>query len=45
MRTSIRMGTIMGIPIYFHFTFFFIIPIFAAVFAFNPGSIFGITLG
>jgi Zn-dependent protease/predicted transcriptional regulator len=39
------MGTIMGIPIYFHFTFFFIIPIFAAVFAFNPGSIFGITLG
>lgn len=40
-----RMGTIMGIPIYFHFTFLFIIPIFAAVFAFNSGDIFGITLG
>jgi len=39
------MGTIMGIPIYFHFTFLFIIPIFAAVFAFNAGSILGITLG
>jgi Zn-dependent protease/predicted transcriptional regulator len=39
------MGIIMGIPIYFHFTFLFIIPIFAAIFAFNAGSIFGIVLG
>jgi Zn-dependent protease/CBS domain-containing protein len=39
------MGTIMGIPIYFHFTFLFIIPIFAAVFAFTADNIFGIALG
>lgn len=39
------MGTIMGIPIYFHFTFLFIIPIFAGVFALTSGDIFGITLG
>jgi Zn-dependent protease/predicted transcriptional regulator len=39
------MGTIMGIPIYFHITFLVIIPVFAAIFALSSGVIFGITLG
>jgi len=39
------MGSIKGIPIYFHFTFLIIIPIFAAFFAFSGVRINGIILG
>ncbi|MDH7508372.1 MAG: site-2 protease family protein [Methanomassiliicoccales archaeon] len=39
------MGSIKGIPIYFHFTFLIIIPIFAAFFAFTGVKIDGIIFG
>ncbi len=39
------MGTVIGIPIYFHFTFLIILPVFAAFFALTNANIAGITLG
>ncbi|WP_406660343.1 CBS domain-containing protein [Methanolobus sp. ZRKC3] len=36
MRTSLKIGTIMGIPIKLHITFLLILPVFALVFATNP---------
>ena len=36
MKTSIQIGTIMGIPIKLHITFLLILPVFAWIFANNP---------
>jgi len=39
------MGAVIGIPVYFHFTFLIIIPVFSAFFALTNANILGITLG
>lgn len=39
MKTSLKIGTILGIPIKLHITFLLILPVFAYVFAINPAPL------
>ncbi len=39
MNTSLKIGTILGIPIKLHITFLLILPVFALVFAINPAPL------
>jgi Zn-dependent protease/predicted transcriptional regulator len=39
MKTSLKIGTIIGIPIKLHITFLLILPVFALVFATNPAPL------
>jgi Zn-dependent protease/CBS domain-containing protein len=45
MRWSLRIGRILGIPIYLHFTFLIILPFFALVFGFAYSEFFGFKIG
>jgi Zn-dependent protease/predicted transcriptional regulator len=45
MRASLRIGRILGIPIYLHFTFLIILPFFALVFGFAYSEMFGFGIG
>jgi Zn-dependent protease/CBS domain-containing protein len=45
MKTSIKLGKIIGIPIKIHFTFIFILALFAWAFSVESISIFGFTIG
>lgn len=45
MKTSIKIGKILGIPIKIHFTFIFILAIFAWAFSIDTISIFGFLIG
>jgi Zn-dependent protease/CBS domain-containing protein len=45
MRASLRIGRILGIPIYLHFTFLIILPFFALVFGFAYSEMFGFKIG
>jgi Zn-dependent protease/CBS domain-containing protein len=45
MRWSLRIGRILGIPIYLHFTFLIILPFFALVFGFSYSEFFGYGIG
>ncbi len=45
MRWSLRIGRILGIPIYLHFTFLIILPFFALVFGFSYSEFFGFKIG
>lgn len=45
MKWSLRIGTLLGIPIYLHISFLFILPVFAWVFAFQSATLFGLSLG
>jgi len=45
MKTSIKIGRIIGIPIKIHFTFIFILALFTWAFAVESFSIFGFTIG
>lgn len=45
MKWSVRIGTLLGIPIYLHVSFLIILPVFAWFFGFQSTSILGLTLG
>ena len=45
MRWSLRIGRILGIPIYLHFTFLIVLPFFALVFGFTYSEFFGFRVG
>lgn len=45
MAASVRIGTVLGIPIHLHVTFLIILPLFAFAFAVGTGSILGFVLG
>ncbi|MEW5748539.1 MAG: site-2 protease family protein [Candidatus Thermoplasmatota archaeon] len=45
MAASVRIGTVLGIPIHLHVTFLIILPLFAFAFAVGTGSMVGFTLG
>jgi Zn-dependent protease/CBS domain-containing protein len=45
MRWSLRIGRILGIPIYLHFTFLIILPFFALVFGYTYSEIFSFRIG
>jgi Zn-dependent protease/CBS domain-containing protein len=45
MRWSLRIGRILGIPIYLHFTFLIILPFFALVFGYAYSELFGFQIG
>lgn len=45
MRWSLRIGRILGIPIYLHFTFLIILPLFALVFGFAYSEFYGFKIG
>ncbi len=45
MKGALRVGTVLGIPIYIHFTFLLILPIFALAFALQSRRILGLELG
>ncbi|MGD0817594.1 MAG: CBS domain-containing protein [Methanomassiliicoccales archaeon] len=45
MRWSLRIGRILGIPIYLHFTFLIILPFFALVFGFAYSELFSFKIG
>jgi Zn-dependent protease/CBS domain-containing protein len=45
MAASVRIGTVLGIPIHLHFTFLIILPLFAFAFAVGTGSMLGFVLG
>jgi Zn-dependent protease/CBS domain-containing protein len=45
MRWSLRIGRILGIPIYLHFTFLIILPFFALVFGYSYSEIFSFKIG
>ncbi len=45
MRWSYKIATVMGIPLYIHLTFLFILPVFAWVFAVQSGTLLGLDLG
>ena len=45
MRWSLRIGRILGIPIYLHFTFLIILPFFALVFGYTYSELFSFKIG
>jgi Zn-dependent protease/CBS domain-containing protein len=45
MRWSLRIGRILGIPIFLHFTFLIVLPFFALVFGFAYSEFFGFKIG
>jgi len=45
MNSSIKMGRILGIPIYLHLTFLIILALFVYIFTISSDSLFGITIG
>ncbi len=45
MKWSLRIGTLLGIPIYLHVSFLIILPLFAWFFGFQETSVLGLTLG
>ena len=45
MRWALRIGRILGIPIYLHFTFLIILPFFALIFGFTNTELYGFRIG
>ena len=45
MRWSLRIGRILGIPIYLHFTFLFVLPFFALIFGYSFTTLYGFNIG
>jgi Zn-dependent protease len=45
MKASLKIGTILGIPVKIHITFLIILPLFALSFAYVSSTVFGFVLG